>query len=153
MDSVDFNFYKTGTAKQKAWAHAIKRNIVNGQSTLTKQDYASMTKLVEEAFLKCVMIAYADQVKKGEIDAVSRRQFIEASNQAVSQLNQAIKKRTVKERRQALIDLVPDAVVIINFRHSYSTLEWVQIAYIYLMDQALKINMRTDEYRITGCRA
>ena len=71
MNSINFAHYTTGSGKQKAWAWSITQNIVNGENTLKLEDYASLSGLIEEALVKCVMKEYMERVKRCEIDKVS----------------------------------------------------------------------------------
>lgn len=153
MNSINFNHYTTGSGKQKAWAHAITQNIVNGENTLKLEDYASLSGLIEEALVKCVMKEYMERVKRCEIDKVSNEVFKKVVNEVLAVVNQALQQKGTRAKRQALIEEVRNPEVIINFRHSYSTLEWAQITFIYLLNQRLNLNLKATEYRIKACRA
>lgn len=153
MNSINFNHYTTGTGKQKAWAWQITKNIVNGENTLRREDYDALQGLIEEALVKCVMKEYMERVKRCEIDKVSNEVFKKVVNETLAVVNQALKQKTVKGKREALIHEVRHPEVIINFRHSYSTLEWAQITFIHLLNQRLNLNLKATEYRIKACRA
>lgn len=154
MNSINFfDHYKTGSGKQKAWAHAITRNIIKGEDTLRGEDYQAATGLIQEVLIKCVMTEYMDRVRKCETDKLDPELFKHQVNQVLAIVENALKQKGTQAKRQALIHEVQDALVIINFRHSYSTLEWAQIAFIYLMNQRLNLNMTADQYRIRGYRA
>lgn len=153
MNSINFNHYTTGTGKQKAWAHAITQNIVNGENTLRPDDYASLAGLIEEALIKCVMKEYIERVKRCEIDKVSNEVFKKTVNEVLAVVNQALRQKGTRAKRQALIKEVRNPEVIINFRHSYSTLDWAQITFIHLLNQRLNLNLKATDYQIRGCRA
>lgn len=153
MNSINFDHYTAGSGKQKAWAWNITQNIVNGEDTLRQDDYASLSSLIEEALVKCVMKEYMERVKRCEIDKVSNEVFKKVVNEALAVVSLAMRQKTVKAKREALLDKVRDPHVIINFRFSYSTLEWAQITFIYLLNQRLNLNLKATEYRIKACRA
>lgn len=153
MNSINFNHYTTGSGKQKAWAWQITKNIVNGENTLRREDYDALQGLIEEALVKCVMKEYMERVKRCEIDKVSNEVFKKVVNEVLAVVNQALQQKGTRAKRQALIEEVRNPEVIINFRHSYSTLEWAQITFIYLLNQRLNLNLKATEYRIKACRA
>lgn len=153
ITQIDFNHYTTGSGKQKAWAHAITQNIIQGDDTLRKDDYAMLKGLMEEALVKCVMKEYMERLKRCEIDEVDGETFKRGVNQAIASVNRALQNKTTQAKREALIHQVRDAEVIINFRHSYSTLDWAQIVFIYQLNRYLNLNLKADDYRIKVCRA
>ena len=153
MNSINFNHYTTGSGKQKAWAWQITKNIVNGENTLRREDYDALQGLIEEALVKCVMKEYMERVKRCEIDKVSNEVFKKVVNEVLAVVNQALQQKGTRAKRQALIEEVRNPEVIINFRHSYSTLEWAQITFIHLLNQRLNLNLKATEYRIKACRA
>ena len=153
MNPINFNHYTTGSGKQKAWAWQITKNIVNGENTLRREDYDALQGLIEEALVKCVMKEYMERVKRCEIDKVSNEVFKKVVNEVLAVVNQALQQKGTRAKRQALIEEVRNPEVIINFRHSYSTLEWAQITFIHLLNQRLNLNLKATEYRIKACRA
>ena len=153
MNSINFSHYTTGSGKQKAWAWNITQNIVNGDDTLRQDDYEMLSELIENALVKCVMVEYMEKVKRCEIDKISNDRFKKTVNEVILIVNQALQQKTAKARRQALIEMVKDPQVIINFRQCYSTLDWAQITFIYLLNQRLNLQMKATDYRIKVCRA
>ena len=153
MNSIDFTHYTTGSGKQKAWAWHITQNIVDAENTLGKDDYEMLPGLIEDAMVKCVMVEYMEKVKRCEIDNISNDRFKKAVNEAIAIVNQALQQKTAKAKRQALIGMVRNPAVIINFRHRYSTLDWVQITFIHLLNERLNLKLQATDYRIKVCRA
>lgn len=153
MNTINFNHYTTGTGKQKAYAHYMAQNIVNGEDTLTKEDYASLNSLLEDALIKCVMNEYMERVKRCEVDKVSNEIFKKHVNETLAIIRQALLKRGAKAKRVALLSYVRDPRIIINYRFSFSTLDWAQITFIYLLSERLNLDLEAGDYHIRCCRA
>lgn len=151
--TINFNHYTRGTGKQKAYAHAMARNIINGDDTLTAEDYATVGSLLEDALIKCVMNEYMERVKRCEVDKVSNEIFKKHVNETLAIIRQALLQRGAKAKRQALIGYVRDPRIIINYRFSFSTLDWAQITFIYLLSERLNLDIEATEYHIRCCRA
>ena len=153
MNSINFSHYTTGSGKQKAWAWSITQNIVDGDDTLRKDDYEMLPELIQDAMVKCVMVEYMEKVKRCEIDKISNDRFKKTVNEVIAMVNQALQQKTAKGKREALIGMVRNPAVVINFRHSYSTLDWVQITFIHLLNERLNLKLQATDYRIKVCRA
>ena len=152
MNSI-FSHYTKGSGKQKVYAYNISQNIVNGEDTLKQDDYNMLNELIHDALVKCVMVEYMERVKRCEMDRIGQERFKRSVNEVIAIIRQALQQKTAKGKRSALINLVKDPSVIINFRHSYSTLDWAQITFIYLLNERLRLNIQADNYRIRVCRA
>lgn len=153
MNQQIFNHYSAGTGKQKAWAYHISQNIINGDDTLRQDDYATVGELIEEALIKCVMNEYMERVKRCEVDKVSNEIFKKHVNETLAIIRQALLKRGAKAKRVALLSYVRDPRIIINYRFSFSTLDWAQITFIYLLSERLNLDLEAGDYHIRCCRA